>query len=290
MPHAAPARSRSFSVRTLALVLLLVALVAATFAPVLENDFVDFDDHAFIRDNPDFNPPDWGAILRYFRGPYFGGAFPLTYVLIGAVSEVAQTPQGLDPRVFHAASVILHAACAVIVFFILRLLVTSDVAAAAGAALFAVHPVQTEVVAWVMNLNTLLSAALSLLALWLYLLYATLARDAARPNRRRALIIAATIAFVLAMLARPLAMTLVLVALALDVGWLRRHWRRVVAPLGLWLALTLPFVVATQTLIRPPNVEAPPLWLRPIVALDAIAFYLWKIVAPLGFAPDYSRT
>jgi tetratricopeptide (TPR) repeat protein len=58
----------------------------------------------------------------------------------------------------------------------------------------------------------------------------------------------------------------------------------------LWLALTLPFVVATQTLIRPPNVEAPPLWLRPIVALDAIAFYLWKIVAPLGFAPDYSRT
>src|SRR5688572_28124598 len=113
MPHAAPAQSISFGIRTLALVLLLVALVAATFAPVLDNNFVNFDDYAFITENPDFNPSDWGAIFRYFRGPYFGGAFPLTYVFVGGLSELARSPDGIDPRVFHAASIVLHAACAV---------------------------------------------------------------------------------------------------------------------------------------------------------------------------------
>src|SRR5688500_10078933 len=283
-------RRSTLSTRALALIALLVAQTAVTYEPALHNDFINFDDLLFIRDNPDFNPPDWRAILNYFRGPYFGGAFPLTYAFIGAISELAHDGQRLNPGRFHAASIVVHAACVVLAFLLLRMLVNSDVAAAAGAAILAVHPLQVEVVAWVMNLNTLLSAVLSLLAILLYVPYAILARDDADRPRRRVLFVAATVAFLLAMLARPLAVTLPLVVFALDVGWVRRNWRSAVAPVGLWFVLTLPFVVLTQTMIRPPTVHAPPLWMRPIVALDAIAFYLWKLVAPLHLAPDYGRT
>lgn len=276
--------------RSLALLALLAALTGVTYVPALENDFVNFDDFAFIRDNPDFNPPNWPVIFNYARGPYFGGAFPLTYVLIGIISAFAYDGNTLDPAVFHAASIVFHAACVIVVFLILRLLVKRDIPAAAGAAVFAVHPVQVEAVAWAMNLNTLLSSLLALLALWLYLQYAIAARDQAAAARRRMLLGAATIAFVLAMLARPVVVTLPLLAAALDVGWVRRNWRAVAGPIALWLALAIPFVIATRVMLRPPTAYVPALWLRPLVSLDAVAFYLWKLVFPRELAPDYGRT
>jgi hypothetical protein len=53
----------------------LLALCVLAHFPILRNEFVNFDDIEFIRDNRDFNPPHLAALVHYWRGPYFGGAF-----------------------------------------------------------------------------------------------------------------------------------------------------------------------------------------------------------------------
>ncbi|MGB7158748.1 MAG: tetratricopeptide repeat protein [Tepidisphaeraceae bacterium] len=278
--------------RTILYLFLLAACVFITFGRVVGHGFVNFDDERFIQQNPDFNPPQWSKLIRYWRGPYYGGAFPVTYMALGGIAAVARDANTgqLDPRVFHLVSVALHLACVILVFLILRLLVRDEPAAALGAAVFAVHPLQVECVAWVTNINTLLQAVFALAALWAYLVYAMRERDGERGRRVRAPLIISTVAYVLAMLNKPIAVTLPIVAAAMDVALVGRHWRKVVAPTVLWLAMAIPVVIAIKLMINQPAVFHSPLWARPIVALDAIGFYLVKLVAPTQLTVDYGRS
>ncbi len=280
----------------------LLALGAAAFYPVLFNGFVNFDDVLFIRDNPDFNPVTLGALLRYWRGPYFGGAFPLTYLFLGTVASLAQTEDGLNPFAFRLAGLLVHLGGAVAVFFIVRMLLRSTLAALLGAAVFCVHPLQVEAAAWAVSPYT----TLSLVTVALYVRYAQLSkdtqdaqlsksptiapRDPATQRRLRLFYVAATVCFVLAMLAKPVAMVVVFIAAAIDVGWVRRRSVDVARALVPWCVLIIPFVIMTRAMIRTPPVVAPPLWERPLVAMDGLAFYLVKLIWPVGLVPDYGRT
>src|SRR5207248_1057390 len=76
----------------------------------------------------------------------------------------------LNPHVFHALNLILHLASVTLAYALLRQLVGRDWPAAVGALIFAIHPVQVEAVAWVSGAKDLLAGALSLAALWMYLL------------------------------------------------------------------------------------------------------------------------
>src|SRR5436190_419583 len=70
---------------------------------------------------------------------------------------------------FHLMNLIAHCAAAVMVFMIVRRIVKNDLAAAVGAALFAVHPIQVEAVAWISGLKDVLAAALGLGAVYLHI-------------------------------------------------------------------------------------------------------------------------
>ena len=269
----------------------LIALTVAVYGPIVHHDFIEFDDDKLIRDNPAFNPVRWDAVVRYWRGPYYGGAFPVAYTIFAAIASVAHDAQGMiHARAFHVASLLLHAGCVLIVFATLRRLVRSDWASAAGAVLFAVHPLQVESVAWATNINSLVQSLFSLAAVYLYVVYAQ--RDAGEQHdgRQRWLFAGATACLVLAMASKPVAVTLPLVAFALDVGWIGRPARRAIVPAGIWLALAAPFVIVTRVMLESADVFVPPLWARPLVALDALAFYLGKILLPLGSSPDYGRS
>src|SRR5688572_10567248 len=148
--HAAPARA-SWARRLLPAVAVgFLALVV--MAPLCGHEFTNWDDDKTVRGNPDFNPPSLAGVMRYWREPFMDLYVPVTYVVWAGVAAVAHEPgKGLDPHVFHTFNVLLHAANAAIAFLLLRRLVGADrtSAAFAGAALFAVHPVQVETVAWV---------------------------------------------------------------------------------------------------------------------------------------------
>src|SRR5690606_19541974 len=104
---------------------------------------------------------------------------PLSYTLFSLEAIVAARPvdenavMTFDPAIFHGGSLLLHLGCVLLVFALLRRLVANDLAAAAGALLFAVHPLQVESVAWISETRGLLAGLFSLLAAWHYLTYAS---------------------------------------------------------------------------------------------------------------------
>ena len=276
--------------RTLWICFALAALTLSVYWPIVHHDFVEFDDDKLIYNNSAFNPVTWDKLVRYWRGPYYGGAFPITHTALGAIAVIARDAQGfMHPRPFHVTSLALHAGGVAIAFLILRRLMQGQWAAALGAALFALHPLQVESVAWATNINTLLQGLFSLLAIYLYVLFAQYDVEGRR-DARRLLYAGATVAFLLAIGSKPVAVTLPLVVLALDVGWIGRGVRRAVVPVGVWLVLAIPVVVVTRLMLDAPDVFVPPLWARPLVALDALTFYLGKLVLPVGLSPDYGRS
>ena len=215
-----------------------------------------------------------------------------------------------DPRLFHSLNLLLHLLSVLIVWRILELFLrlrrptgtetavdgTSlplEWAACGGALLFAIHPIQVEPVAWATGFKDVLFGLLSLVAVWHYLRYvdARMQPGTGRPSRARLHYGLATGAFVLALLAKPTAVVLPLIVWLLAAwGW-RRSWREQIAGLSVWVIIAVAWGLLTRW-VQPGTSLAfePPLWARPLIAGDAVLFYLYKLVLPLRFGPDYGRT
>jgi tetratricopeptide (TPR) repeat protein len=205
----------------------------------------------------------------------------------GGVQDPSRGGVELNPYIFHAANVALHAVAAVIVFLILRRLRLDDRASLIGALLFAVHPIQTEAVAWASGMKDLLAGALSLAALWRYLIHAD---DNAMMPRRRLDWWIGTMLFVAAMLAKPSAVTTPLLAGVLDGLVLRRPAKNVALGVLPWLIIAMPIALIAKLAQAGQDIEPVPAWFRPLIAGDAVAFYLFKVVWPVNLAMDYART
>lgn len=275
--------------------LLLLLAVVLLFAPAVGFEFLNYDDPQNIYENPLVTrfvpaklPLIWGDSL-------LGLYIPLTYTLWGILGKLsawlypATKPTMLTPAVFHAANIILHAGATLVVFAILRLLLKRDWPAVGGALLFALHPVQLASVAWVSEMKGLLAGFLGLLAIWQYLRYA--ATDQATSLRRRLRYLAAGLFFLAAILAKPSAISVPLMAAIPAVLLLKRDWRRVFLELSPWLLLAVPLIFITKE-VQPSGelIFLPNLWQRVLVAGDAITFYLGKILWPFELGPDYGRS
>src|SRR5258708_2508798 len=151
-------------------ILILLAIAVGTYWPVLRNDFVDFDDQTEIYQNPDFNPVTLRGLAWNWSHTRMTLYMPLTYTTWGVLAAVApRDAHGtLAAWPFHALNLALHALCVTLVFLLLRQLGMPTTPAAFGAAVFAVHPMQTEAVAWASGMYTVLGAALGAGALMAY--------------------------------------------------------------------------------------------------------------------------
>ena len=141
----------------------VVALVLLTFAvhfPALHGGFIwDDDDHLtqnFAMTAPDGLRQIWSS-LRVSR------YYPLTLTTFW----VERRAWGLEPMPYHAVNILLHAASAVLIFFILRRLNVS--AAWLAAAFWAIHPTNVESVAWITELKNAQSGLFFFVALLCYL-------------------------------------------------------------------------------------------------------------------------
>jgi tetratricopeptide (TPR) repeat protein len=271
---------------------LLVLVTLATFWPVVGHDFVDWDDDVLVWENPALAQPTPAAIRGFWRE-----LNPLTNTLYALLALVPPTPgasavtDALNPQAFHAANLALHVLAVLVVFGLLRSLVGHPWAAAAGALLFGLHPVQVEPVAWVTGLRDVLSGLCVLAALRLHLRFARPPAGNAHGGRGSASWAAATLFFALALLAKPTAVVAPVLALTLDRCALGRPWRAVLPPLLPWCGLAVGWGVLTKAW-QPDAalVFVTPLWARPLVAVDALVFYLRTLAVPVGLGPDYGRT
>jgi len=266
-----------------------VGLVAlATYIMTLGYDFA-FDDHSVI-------PVGWqlgavsplevlGAPVRAdtIVLPYYRPLTALTYWLDGFLWHG-------NPGGFHLTNVLLHALVSVLVLEVARRLLPAGPAPLLAGLLFAVHPVHVEAVAWVQGRVDLLSAAGILLALLL-----GLAGAEAAGGRRVLCWAASALAFLLALLAKEVAVVaplLTAVVLAGQPG--RGGFRRVqeCRPLfGLQgLALLLYLGLRTTALGSPALgiLGGPPLGDRVLLALRVIPVYLRLLLWPVGLNPKHA--
>ena len=287
---------------------LLIGVTLLTFGRIVNDGFAPYDDEQTISANPRMNPArfDREGVLWYWDNPAMSLYAPLTYTVWGAVAKVSRvhgsdpTQFSLDAGNFHLASLALHVASVLLVFAILRRLLKRSWPAAAGALLYALHPLQVETVAWASGMKDLLAAALSLATIWIYLRAvapetspADSAPTAPEPDteiepridvRFYAL---AIVSFVLALLAKPAAMTTPVILLAIDALLLRRGVERTARAVAPFFALALPIAVIARLVQPGVGVPVPELWQRPVVAGASLAFYLQKLIAPIGLAFDY---
>ena len=289
---------RSTTARTAALLL----LVAIVFGRVAAHEFVSFDDDRFICANEKLLPPTAASLASFWREPHAHLYTPITMTAWWIVAQAGLVHDGsaaggfaLNPWVFHVASLLVHAANVLLVRRIVRAITRDDVAAVIGAAVFAIHPLQAETVAWASELKDLLAAMFSLMAI-----AACIEASGGDGKPTWAWWGGAVVCFVTAMFSKPSAVTLPLIAAVIlwmcrrddastgASGAARVRVILIVAVAGLLLAL--PIMLVTRAAQPASDVPAPALWARPIVAADAVAFYLAKIVWPLGLTVDYGRT
>ncbi len=276
----------------LLVVVLLVALVVAVFARVRGHDFVNYDDRIYVVENPMLREePGLASLGRAFR-PYENNWIPLTWISL----QLGHALHGMQPAGFLLTNVALHAASAVLLFLALLRASGALGCSAFAAALFAVHPLHVESVAWVSERKDALSGLFFMLSLLAWVHYAR------RPGVLRMLGVAGCVA--LGLLAKPMLVTLPAVLLLLDYWPLERLRgaprralpdpgrlaRAVLEKLPLFaLALgtaVVAFVVQRATGAMSGD-EVLPFGVRLANALDAQIFYLSRSFWPSGLAAFY---
>ena len=271
----------------------LILLNAAVYSQVRTFDFVNYDDGAHVYNNL--------PIQRGLTGPGVEWAFTSTivgnYIPIMTLTYLVDFQlRGLDPAAYHLTNLLFHAANSLLLFWILFRLTSALWPSALVAALFAVHPLHVESVAWISARKDVVSTFLGLLAVWSYTAYV---------RRPRVLPYLASLTFfALGLLAKPMLVTLPFVLLLLDYWPLNRLRRHPEAPSiafrerwGVLLEkvpfLLLAGLVSVLTLAAQLNAEAlPPARLlafsaRAYNAVLSYALYVGNTLWPSDLVPFY---
>ena len=191
--------------------LFLIVATFVTYSQVLNHGFINYDDPAYVTTNINVKSGltvksiTWAFTTRYHRHWH-----PLTWL-----SHMADCWLfGLNPGRHHLTSLLIHIVNTLLLFLVLNRMTGSLLRSAFVAALFALHPLHVESVAWIADRKDLLSTFFSMLAIWAY------ARYADRPGFSRYLIV--LLFFVFALMSKSMAVTLPLVLLLLDYWPLNR--------------------------------------------------------------------
>src|SRR5216683_8444719 len=189
---------------------LLVALTLLDLGAVAGNKFLQLDDPHYIANNVHVQALTWSNVKWAFTTTHMGHWHPLTWLLHMAQFHFF----GLEPAGYHLTSLFLHGLNVVLLFLLLQKATGALWESAFVAALFAVHPLNVETVAWLAATNGALSTFFGLLALAAYGWYAS------KPDWKRYLAVLAF--FALSLMAKAMFIVLPFALLLLDVWPLQR--------------------------------------------------------------------
>lgn len=191
--------------------IVLMVLVWGVFGQMRHFDFINYDDNAHVYDNP--------AVKRGFSVQ--GIAWAFTHLQVGDWFPLATLSHMLDYQLFglhagghHVTSVLLHGIATILLFLVLREMTGATWRSAFAAAVFAVHPLHAESVAWISERKDVLSGVFFMLVIAAWLRYT---------RRHSATAYAlALIFFALGLMSKSMLVTLPLLLLILDYWPLRR--------------------------------------------------------------------
>jgi protein O-mannosyl-transferase len=284
-----PRRSRALWVAAL-----LTLATLAVYLRVATYGFIDFDDPAYVFDNPHVR----AGLTRESIAWAFTTTAEANWTPLAWLSHMLDVQVfGLDGRILglpasgwhHLENVAWHAGGATMLFLFLRAATGAQGRSAVVALLFALHPLNVEAVAWVSARKDVLSTFFAFACLLAYVHYRR------EPSLRRHLLVGAL--FALGLLAKSMIVTLPFAMILLD-AWLLRgpsggedadpRWRRWIEKIP-WFALSLASCAATLLAhgATSPLKETPPLGLRLQNAVVQYAIYVAKVVWPTDLAVLY---
>jgi len=267
-----------------AIALALAIVTSAVYAPVRGHRFVDYDDDEYVFRNPRVQAGLTAESVAWaFTAMEASNWHPLTWMSHMLDCQLF----GLDPAGHHLTNLVLHTANVVLLFLVLASLTGGVWRSALVAALFALHPLNVESVAWVAERKNLLCTFFWILTLGAYGWYTR------RPGPARYLAVAA--GTVLALLSKPMAVTLPFVLLLLDFWPLARmsraaFGRLLVEKLPLILLAALASAVTFQAHLQGGSlvaVEVIPPGARLANAVVSYVAYIGKLVWPVRLGVFY---
>lgn len=290
--------------KTLLHVAIISGLTFLVFAPCLQNDFINFDDHRLITSNPmvvNNGPFHLSDYLHYgLKTPHYK---PLTYISWNLEFRLS----GLNPRLFHLNNLLLHSINGILVYFLVILLpfpifLRRSLFAVCCSLFFSLHPIHVESVAWASERKDLLCAFFFLTSLLAYQFYL-------KNSKKRALLLSA-LSYLLVLGSKSMGITLVAVLFLLD--WLyRRPLKKeiimeklphiLIFLLGLWMyglfdkpavhtaGLTAGFINDGFRDYPDYLDHLSPGHIRILIISTRIVVWLWHILFPTSLSPVYPQ-
>lgn len=261
----------------------VLLLTAAVYAQVRGFGFMPVDDAVYVSGNGYVrNGPTAQSLLWALTSREVFNWHPLTWL-----SHMLDCRfYGLDAGKHHITSLLFHLANTLLLFIALKRMTGAVWRSTFVAALFALHPLHVESVAWIAERKDVLSTFFWMLTVLAYAYYAE------KPKISRYVLVA--IAFALGLMAKPMLVSLPVVLLLLDYWPLRRSdagWKRLVLEKTPLFALSLGSCVMTFIAQRGGGavgeLNAYPLTVRIANSLFAYADYLAKMVVPINLSPMY---
>jgi tetratricopeptide (TPR) repeat protein len=264
--------------------ILLAVLTLALFGRTASFDFINYDDIDYVYENPAVTGGVTLEGLRYaFTDLTSGNWHPLTWLSHMLDAQLF----GLRPGGHHLVNVMIHAIAAAGLFLFLEAATGAVAPAIFAVAVFAVHPLRVQSVAWVSERKDVLTALFWVACLLLYLDYVRRPRPAAMA--------ALSAAFALGLMAKPMLVTLPVILLLLDAWPLGRPGsvpaRRLLTekiPLGLLAAASSVVAwIAQQEGEALRSLQGLPLAHRAANALTSVVGYIGRTLWPAGLAIFY---
>ena len=183
----------------------LTALTLTAYWEIKDHSFVSYDDDVYVVSNAHVQKGlSWSNVAWAFTSTGAANWHPLTW--LSHMLDVQLF--GLNPAGHHLTSLMLHIANVVLLFLVLQVMTGALWPSALVAALFAVHPINVESVAWVAERKNLLSTFFWLLTMLAYVRYAR------RPASSKYCVV--LISFALALMSKPMVVTLPFALLLMD--------------------------------------------------------------------------
>jgi tetratricopeptide (TPR) repeat protein len=185
--------------------LLLIVATLGVFWQVRSHDFLNYDDDVYVSENSQVQEGfTRKSVIWAFTSGYASNWHPLTWLSHMLDCQLF----GLNPGGHHLTNLMLHLANTLLLFLLLNRMTSAPYRSALVAALFALHPLHVESVAWVAERKDVLSTLFWMLTMWTYLLYVE------HPRLGRYLL--TLVVFTLGLMAKPMLVTLPCVLLLLD--------------------------------------------------------------------------
>jgi Tfp pilus assembly protein PilF len=266
---------------------ILFMVVLAVFWPCTNNGFINYDDNVYVTENTHVQQGlNAQSVAWAFQSGETSNWHPLTWM-----SHMLDCQfYGLKPAGHHFTSVLLHSINAVLLFLVLHLMTGARWRSLAVAVLFALHPLRVESVAWVAERKDVLSMTLWLLTIWAHIRFARALKSGGGFRLFYGL---ALVFFALALMSKPMVVTLPFVLLLLDYWPLRRiqagNWRMALLEKIPYFALSAICCLLTFKFQHAYGAVAShlPLYMRIETAHISYFRYLGKLLWPSGLAINY---